>query len=81
MSMFSAFLEGLEFRTATPEYSPGDELEVIITGREGDDALIRIGDTVLRMGGADDDVEVDDEVTVRVTSFDTTTSTGEAELL
>jgi len=52
---------------------------VIITGRDGDDALVRIGDTRLRL--PDTDVAVDDEVRIRVTAFDADDATGEAELL
>jgi hypothetical protein len=79
MSRFDAFLAGFEFRTATPQYEIGDELPVIITGRDGDDALVRIGDTRLRL--PDTDVAVDDEVRIRVTAFDAADATGEAELL
>jgi hypothetical protein len=79
MSRLSAFVAGLTFRTATPEYSPGDELEVIVTGRDGDDALVRIGDTILRLPATE--VAVDEEVRIRVTAFDAEESTGEAELL
>ncbi len=79
MSRFDAFFEGLEFRTATPQYEPGDELAVIVTGRDGDDALVRIGDTRLRL--PDTDVAVDAEVRIRVTAFDADDATGEAELL
>jgi hypothetical protein len=79
MSRLDAFLAGLTFRTATPAYSPGDELEVIVTGRDGEDALVRIGDTVLRLAGTE--VAVDEEVRVRVTAFDAEASIGEAELL
>ena len=78
MSRFSAFFEGLTFRTATPQYEPGEELDVIVTGRDGDDALVRIGDTVLRL--PDTDVAVDEEIRVRVTAFDADESAGEAEL-
>ncbi|NHX36250.1 MULTISPECIES: DUF7513 family protein [Halolamina] len=79
MSRLDAFLAGLEFRTATPQYQPGDELPVIVTGRDGDDALVRIGDTRLRL--PDTDVAVDEEVRIRVTAFDADRSTGEAELV
>lgn len=79
MSRLDAFFAGLTFRTATPQYSAGDELTVIVTGRDGDDALVRIGDTVLRV--ADEDVDVDEEVRIRVTEFDGDSSTGAAELL
>ena len=79
MSRLDAFLAGLTFRTATPEYSPGDELAVIVTGRDGEDALVRIGDTVLRLAGSEG--AIDEEVRIRVTAFDAENSTGEAELV
>ena len=79
MSRFDAFFEGVSFRSATPQYSEGDELTVIVTGRDGDDALVRIGDTLLRL--PETDVAVDSEVRIRVTEFDAGASTGIAELL
>lgn len=81
MSRLGAFFAGAEFRTSKPTYSPGDELTAIVTGRDGEDALIRIGDTVLRLPGAADDVTVDEEARVRVTAFDDDSATGEAELV
>lgn len=62
-----AFFEGLEVRSATPQYEPGDELSVIVTGRDGDDALVRIGHPRLRLPDTDAAVDADD-------------ATGEAEL-
>lgn len=79
MSRLDAFLAGVTFRTATPQYSPGDELDAIVTGHDGDVAVVRIGDTVLRMPDAT--VSVDEEVRIRVTEFDDADSTGVAELL
>jgi len=79
MSRLDAFLAGVNFRTATPQYSAGDELNVIVTSRDGDDALVRIGDTVLRV--LDTEVSVDAEVRIRVTDFDAADSTGTAELI
>jgi hypothetical protein len=79
MSRFDAFFEGASFRSATPQYSEGDELAVIVTGREAGDALVRIGDTILRL--PETDVALDSEVRIRVTEFDADESTGTAELL
>lgn len=79
MSRLSAFIKGLTFRTATPKFEVGRELPAIVTGRDGRDALVRIGDTVLRVDDAD--LRIDDEVVVRVTSFDASRSTGEATLV
>lgn len=80
MSRLNAFFAGVGFRTSTPTYSPGDELTAIVTDRDGEDALVRIGDTVLRLPGAADDVTVDEETRIRVTAFDDESATGEAEL-
>lgn len=79
MSRLDAFLKGLEFRTSRPEYDAGDELDVIVTGREAGEAVVRIGDTKLFV--ADGHLSVDDEVRIRVTEFDDDRSVGRAELL
>lgn len=79
MSRFSAFVEGLAFRTTTPTFDVGQEIPLIITGREGDDAVARVGDTKLRLPGSD--LRVDDEIIARITSFDDGSYTGQAEFV
>lgn len=79
MSRFSAFLEGVAFRTSTPTFEVGQEIPAIVTGRNGNDAVIRIGDTVLRL--PDSDLRIDDEAIVRITAFDADSFTGEAEFV
>jgi hypothetical protein len=76
MSRFDALTAGLGFRTTTPQFEVGEEILAIVTGREGNDAIVRIGDTVLRMPGSD--LHVDDEAIIRVTAFDPANATGEA---
>ena len=49
MSRFEKFLAGWSFRESTPDYEPGDVIEVMVTGAEGDDAVARIGDSTLRI--------------------------------
>lgn len=79
MSRFRALTAGLGFRTTTPQFEVGQEIPVIVTGREGDTAVVRVGDTVLRLPGSE--LGVDDEAIVRVTAFDAASSTGEAEFV
>ena len=76
-----AFLEGLTFRTATPDYAEGETLESYVTGRDpGGGVCVRIGDTVLRLPDADPAL-VDALVRLRVTSFDAGSHEGTAELV
>ena len=78
---FDAFLAGLKFRTATPEYAEGDTLEAYVTGRDvGGGVRARIGDTVLHVSDGDPAL-VDSLVRLRVTSFDAGTHEGTAELV
>ena len=75
----SKFLSGFGFRTNQPAFEPGDERAAFVTGHEGATPLVRVGDTVLRLDGGS--APVDAWVRFRVTSFDESTSTGEAELV
>jgi hypothetical protein len=68
---------GWGFRTRTPEYAPGDELVVYVTGYE-DAPIVRIGDTALRLADGDPSL-VDERIRIRVTAFDADTHTGSAE--
>lgn len=79
MSRLSAFLSGLTFRTTRPTFEAGQEVEAIVTGRDGDDALVRVGDSLLRV--VDCDVEVDADVRIRVTEFDDNDHRGTATLV
>lgn len=75
------FLAGLTFRSSTPAFEEGQEISAFVTGHNGDTALVRVGDTVLRLNGESGNVEPDTRVRLRVTRFDTSTHEGEAELL
>jgi len=53
MSRFDKFFAGFSFRVdSTPDYEPGDVIEVMVTGTEGGDAVARIGDSMLRIEDA-----------------------------
>jgi len=69
MSRFEKFLAGWSFRGSTPDYEPGDVLEVMVTGDAGGEAVARIGDSVLRIEGAPDDA-LDTRVRVAVETWD-----------
>jgi hypothetical protein len=73
-------LAGWGFRTRTPAYSPGDELEAYVTGYDGSSATVRIGDTVISLAGGDESL-IERRVRFRIESFDQSTSRGEGTLL
>jgi len=52
MSRFDKFFAGFSFRESTPDYEPGDVIEVMVTGTEGGDAVARIGDSMPDRGRA-----------------------------
>jgi hypothetical protein len=78
--MTNAFLAGFGFRTKTPSFETGQEIECMVTGRADDGVVARIGDTILRIDDAPPDA-VDTIVRARVTEFDETTHRGTAEYL
>ncbi|WP_049984175.1 hypothetical protein [Halorubrum sp. BV1] len=69
MSVFEKFLAGWSFRSSTPAYEPGETIEVMVTGREGETAIARIGDSALQIGEAPADA-VDTRVLVEVETWD-----------
>ncbi|MFC7186138.1 DUF7513 family protein [Halorubrum yunnanense] len=75
MSRFDKFLAGWSLRSSTPDYDPGDVIEVIVTGVDGDVAVARIGDSTLRIDGAPDDA-ADTRVRVAVETWDGTAHRG-----
>lgn len=77
-----AAFAGIGFRTNRPVYEPGAEFEAYVTGADGDDALVRIGDTVIRLA-ADGNARalLDRRVRLRVTKFDADRHAGRGELL
>ena len=80
MSRLGSFLAGVGFRTATPAFEPGETVTLIVTGLDGDVALARVGDTVLRVRGAPE-AALDKKVRIEITSFDGANASGEAEFL
>ena len=80
MSRLGAFFAGVGFRTATPSFEPGERVTAIITGRDGDAALARIGDTVLRVRDTPASA-LDRKVRIEITTFDGANARGEAEFL
>lgn len=80
MSRLAAFTEGLEFRTNKPSFDPGTEFRAFVTGYENGTALVRLGDSVLRIPDAPPNL-LDTQVPVRVESFDDNDHTGQASLL
>ncbi|GAA0511326.1 hypothetical protein SAMN04488066_1048 [Halorubrum aquaticum] len=75
MSALDKFLAGWSFRSSTPDYEPGDTIEVMVTGEKGGEATARIGDSILRIEGAPDDA-VDTRVLVAVETWDGSTHRG-----
>ncbi|GAB3706302.1 DUF7513 family protein [Halorubrum pallidum] len=69
MSVFDKFLAGWSFRSSTPDYEPGETIEVMVTGREGETAVARIGDSTLQIEEAPADA-VDTRVLVDVETWD-----------
>jgi hypothetical protein len=78
--MIGQFFEGFGFRTNRPEFEPGQEIDVYVTGYEGDTAIARIGDSVFRIPDAPQDV-LDKRVRLRVEEFDGNDHDGRASLL
>jgi len=74
------FFEGWTFRTNRPAYAVGDELTAYVTGYADGTAQVRIGDTIIALPDADDDLG-DQLVRFRVTAFDDDDSTGTGEFL
>jgi len=81
VSRLDKFLAGWSFRGSTPDYEPGDTLEVMVTGVEGGDgagggtAVARIGDSMLRIEDAPADA-LNTRVLVDVDSWDESAHRG-----
>jgi hypothetical protein len=80
MSLLEKYLAGWGFRSSKPDFDPGQEITVFVTGYDGDAPVARVGDTVLRIEDAPADV-VDTRVRLRVESFDDNDHTGTATYL
>ncbi|GAB7010412.1 DUF7513 family protein [Halorubrum trueperi] len=75
MSRFEKFLAGWSFRGSTPDYDPGDVIEVMVTGDEGGETVARIGNSTLRIEGAPADA-LNTRVLVAVETWDETAHAG-----
>ncbi|WP_435094414.1 DUF7513 family protein [Halorubrum sp. N11] len=75
MSRLDKFFAGLEFRSSTPDYAPGDVIEVMVTGDEGGAAVARVGDSTLRIEDAPGDA-VNTRVLVAVETWDESSHRG-----
>lgn len=80
MSFLSKFRQGWEFRTTRPTFDQGDELSAFVTGYDGGSAVVRIGDTEVRLPDAPGDL-LDKRVLLRVTEFDDDRNVGQGEYL
>ncbi len=80
MSRLTAFTEGLQFRTNKPSFEPGTEFTAFVTGYENETALVRLGDSVLRVPDAAPGL-LDTQVRIRVEAFDDNDHTGRATVL
>lgn len=80
MSLLGKYLTGWQFRTTRPSFEVGQEITAMITGRDGDTPVARVGDTVLRVPDAPASA-VDKRVRLRVSDFDEDEHVGSADLL
>ncbi len=80
MSLLDKYLAGWSFRTNTPSFEVGEEIDAYLTGQRNGTAVARIGDTVLHVDGVSGST-VDDRVRVRIDAFDTSDHTGEATVI
>jgi hypothetical protein len=79
-SFFRKYFKAWSFRSATPSFEPGDEIEVFVTGVRDGVHVARIGDTVIRVPDAPAGL-VDSRVRLRITEFDDGAHEGTAEFL
>lgn len=81
-SRLQQYLYGWWFRSSRPSFAPGDEFEVYVFDYDEEDgaAAVRVGDTRLTIPDVPPAIE-GKRVRVKITDFDESTSTGEAEVL
>jgi hypothetical protein len=75
MSRFEKFFAGFSFRGSTPDYEPGDVIEVMVTGEEAGEPVARIGDSTLRIEDAPADA-LNTRVLVAVDAWDDASHSG-----
>lgn len=71
MSMFSKFLTGMSFRSTTPTFDAGEEIEVYVTelDEESGELVAQVGETRLHFENGAEDI-VGCRVLANVESFD-----------
>jgi hypothetical protein len=79
-AVLRTYLAGWGFRSATPAFDPGDEVELFLTGLREGRPVARVGDTVLSVPDADPDL-VDSRVRLRIREFDPERHEGVATYL
>jgi hypothetical protein len=79
-SLLARYLKGWTFRSTTPAFEPGEELQVFITGVRDGTPVARVGDTVIEVPDASPEL-VDSRVAIRVTAFDAGESVGTADFV
>jgi len=79
-SLLRKYLKGWSFRSTTPTFEPGDEIEAFLTGVRDGVPIARVGDTVLEVPDAPSGM-VDSRIAVRVTGFDAGEHEGTAEFV
>ena len=67
------------FRTATPAFEPGQQLEVYLTGFDAGRGEARVGDTLIEVEGASA-AQVDSLVEITIDSFDKAAHRGKARV-
>ncbi|WP_276300589.1 DUF7513 family protein [Halorussus lipolyticus] len=80
MSLREKYLAGWWFRTNKPSFEPGEEISAFVTGYNGATPVARVGDTILRVEDAPEDV-LDTRVRLRVEEFDDNDHHGTATYL
>ncbi|ELZ99029.1 hypothetical protein C440_01695 [Haloferax mucosum ATCC BAA-1512] len=80
MSRLDKIFAGWTFRTATPEFEPGETITAYVSEHNGSGLSIRVGDSVIRVADGQD-AAVEDKVRLKVTSFDSDSHVGTGELV
>lgn len=80
MSLFGRLFAESAFRSSNPAFEVGQEVTAFVTGKDGDVALVRIGDTVIQLADAGG-VPVERRVRFEVETFDAGSSRGRGRLV
>lgn len=80
MSLLGKYTKGWRLRSSNPSFDPGQEIELFLTGVEGDTVVARVGDTKIRVPNASREY-LDTRCRLRITEFDENNHVGEAEFV